>query len=322
MKSITIPALYCPFESKINNHLASTEQHTNNWIRQFKLHEGADFEKFLGDNFAYMTARFYPEASEKNLWLANDINCLLFVMDDAMDNQVDRADMIKTRNSLLEFIDKCNAILHHPETYTGPDTGVFTALHDVWIRLMAISTPEWQQHFIESLQMMFQAAVWEFDNVAAGKIPTVPEFYNTRQFLGAAHISTDMISVIEEVNISRELLNHPTVHELTVLARNAVCWANDLFSLTKELEHGDKHNMVIIVKEERQTDLQSAIRETVMIHDKDIQRFVTLANELPGVDPDNADLRKYIRILSAILIGNIDWSSAETKRYNFEFVRA
>jgi hypothetical protein len=318
-KKILIPHLYCPIKSRINPHVKLTVNHTNQWVRQFDLHRDEDFKKYDADNFGYMTARFYPTAHPENLCLANDINVLLFVMDDAMDNQVDRADLISSRNNFEIFIAEIMHILRKPKGSIHLPNGIFEATKDIWLRLIEISSPEWQAEFILSIEKMFTAALWEYDNVAVGKSPTVAEFYEKRQYLGAAHISTDMIPVIESIKLPEDILLHPLVSELTVLARNAVCWANDLFSLSKEEEHGDQHNMVIIMKSENQCSLQEAVALTAKLHDKDMTKFISLGKELLNIADNDLAISRYIQTLGAILKGNIDWSSYETKRYQFTY---
>lgn len=319
MQTVYIPDLYCPIESKINPLVDIARVHTSEWIKQFGLHEGRAYDKFVGDNFSTMTARFYPTADQLRLNLANDINSLLFVVDDAMDNQTVKADLIKTRHNYTTFVEKCMFILTEADLYIPLEEGkgVFAALNDVWKRLRAISSPEWQSNFVKSIQLMFDAGTWEFENVQAGKLPTVAEFYKKRPFLGAAHISTDLISVIENIDLPDKIINHPSIVDVVNLCRNIVCLANDLFSLSKELIHGDEHNMVIIIMKEMNISLEDAILKTVNIHNSDMTKFIFLTRELPSFEKYDASLRHYVSTLGAILKGNVDWSSTETSRYSF-----
>lgn len=319
MNAIILPILYCPIEPAINPNYQHAIDHTNVWVKRFALHADSSYEKYLDDNFGMMTARFYPECGLDQLKLANDANVLLFVMDDAMDNQIERDELIQSRLNFERFVAACKQILSDPQPPKAGETGVMAALADVWIRFKAISTPEWQHHFVESLHKMFAAGLWEYGNVQNGQLPSVAEFYKRRQYLGAAHVSTDMIEVIEEISLPADILQHPAVTELVVLARNLVCWANDLFSLSKELDHGDQHNMVLIMKAERGLSLETAIVQAAALHDQEMRQFEKVAAQLPSFGAHDAAVRKYVRILAAILRGNMDWSYGETARYNFEY---
>jgi hypothetical protein len=318
MQPLRIPRLYCPILARINPLEEQSTVHTINWIKKFNLHSGPALEKFIGDNFGKMTARFYPTADQLRLNLANDVNSLLFVMDDDMDHQTEKADLILSRQNYITFVDKCMDILRLADAYLlDSPTGVFAALHDVWKRLRAISTPQWQAGFIESIGKMFEAGFWEYENVQQGILPSVKDFYNLRPFLGAAHISTDLICVIENIDIPESILKYENVLEATLLARKIVCWANDLFSYSKEADHGDMHNMISIIMTESKVSLEQAILRTVSIHNQDMDKFISISNELPSFGNYDSQLRHYIMVLGAILRGNIDWSAGETTRYDF-----
>lgn len=319
MQLLHIPKLYCPIDSSINSFFEQATNHTIEWVQRFNLHTGESLIKFIGDNFGSMTARFYPTASLERLKLANDINSLLFVMDDAMDHQVEKSDMILSRQNYLTFVSSCMEILVIGNTrkFNIGDIGVLPALEDVWTRLKAISDKTWQLHFIHSIEEMFEAGKWEFDNVQTNSLPAVREFISRRPYLGAAHISTDLISVIEDIRLPNSILTHQSVNQATLLCQRIVCWANDLFSYPKEEIHGDMHNLVSIILRENNCTLQEAILKTVTIHNQDMTKFITVCSELPSFGDYDSHLRHYIRILGAILKGNVDWSTKETHRYEF-----
>ena len=266
-----------------------------------------------------MTARFYPTASLERLKLANDINSLLFVMDDAMDNQVEKSDMVRSLQNYQSFVSSCLDILTLDKVrrFHIGDTGVLPALEDVWIRLKEISDIAWQRNFVHSIEQMFAAGKWEFENVESDSLPTVNEFISRRPYLGAAHISTDLISIIEDIRLPEAIYNHQSVYQATLLCRRIVCWANDLFSYGKEEIHGDLHNLVSIILREYRCNLSEAILKTVSIHNQDMSKFMTVCSELPSFGDYDSHLRHYIGILGAILKGNVDWSTRETHRYEF-----
>lgn len=316
MKTITLPSLYCPWRPRINPHVNAVSNHTDNWVKQFGLFNEESFKSYQAANFAYLTARFYPTATPERLDLANDLNTLLFCLDDAMDNQVIKSDITGTRHHFEQFIHACLSILEQRNVRPqSGETAVFAGLKDVWSRLLPISSELWQTCFIRDIRLMFDTALWEFDNVSNSKFPSVASFYAKRQYLGAAHIATTLIPVIEGLEVPEKILQHPTIHDLTVIARNAIVFANDLYSLSKELDHGDNHNMVLVLREERDLSLDAAISQTAMLHNNEVFRFEKHSKELPSFGAYDPDIRRYVQVLSAMVRGNIDWSEKETKRY-------
>lgn len=306
--------LHSPFPSRINAYLNDCIRHTDSWVQLYQLHSGADYEKYKRDNFGYMTARFYPDADRQRLLLANDIDVMLFVIDDALDHQLQPKDLIQSKNNLEVFLARVFDLLDHPDSY--PDSrDIFGAIRDCWMRLKAISSASWQARFKESIGQMFQAARWEYGNVQSGVLPTVEQFRERRQFLGAAHISTDLIPVIDNLDLPEAILFHADLHKLTIAARNAVCFANDIFSLQKEIAHGDEHNIVLLLQKQYHLSIAEAIDQAIAIHNEEIDTFINAWQQLPSYGSYDADVQCYIKTLGAILSGDIVWSLNETHRY-------
>ncbi|CAL1520115.1 terpene synthase family protein [Chitinophaga sp. MM2321] len=321
MQTITVPGLYCPFSPRINKYVIDTHLRTSQWVRKFNLYDEAKFVKFLSDNYTWMVARFFPTANRERMQLANDSHVLLFAMDDALDNQMNKSSVIENAASLHGFTEKCMHVLQNKERFTLADGGPLLAgLTDVWDRTKALSSAQWQQHFENGIRILFDAAAWEYRNTSTDRIPGIEEFMRMRPFAGAAHISTDMIEIVEQIYLPEEILQHPKIDRLTKLARGLVCWANDLYSCSKELEHGDTHNLVKVISHEKRISLQRAVAKAVEIHDQEMNEFATLSANLPVFSISmNKVVEKYAFVLSAILRGNIDWSTMETARYRFVY---
>lgn len=315
MHALTIPELNAPFPSRIHPCVQDIYKQTALWVKKFRLHQGPAFARYRKEGLSWMTARFYPTAPQNRLQVTDKFNTLLFAMDDLMDHNDHRSAVISSRASFEAFIDLCMQIMEG-QRLNLPGTGHLAALADVWAEVTALSSAGWQQRFRSGIRQMFDAALWAHDNVAAGRMPTIRAFYRMRPFLGAANTSTDMIEFTEGVKLSPVMLQHPVVAELTRLCQITVCLANDLFSLSKEMAHADKHNMVLITQREKGCSLQAAIRETVRIHNSDVARFIKLSGQLPV---SSEDLGGYVVCLSALMRGNIDWSLGETNRYHFSY---
>ena len=102
---------------------------------------------------------------------------------------------------------------------------------------------------------------------------------------------------------------------LTLASHNAVCWANDVISLEKELARGDVHNLVLVLAHDEGLDLREAVDRVAHTHDAEVEEFVRLSSRLPsfGVAVDE-HLGRYVAALQARIKGNLDWS-LESARY-------
>ena len=157
-------------------------------------------------------------------------------------------------------------------------------------------------------------------NIEAGIWPELKDYLEYRQYIGAANVATDCIEMIDKINLPDEVWEHPVLVELTELCRNTVCWANDLFSLAKERERGEYHNLVSILAHEKRISMQRAIAGTIDIHDRQVRRFIRLTAQLPMYDErTNTEIIRYVEGLRAIMRANIDWSNFETSRYHYRY---
>ena len=316
---LVIPRLYCPFPSKINPLVHLADQHTAEWVQQFRLvpsEEVLDF--YQQQKFAWMVARMFPNADEDALCTFCDLNTFLFFLDDQFDHP-DAQSGFNGKDKFRHFVKRLVNILQHNEKTTLEKDGpVFAALGDLWRRLKRMSDASWQQQFINGIIAIFEAAVWQFENERRQILPGLTDYMNNRQYLGAANVATDTIPVAERIELPGYVYDHRIVHRLTELCRNTVCWANDLFSFSKEMEHLDQYNLVAILKREHNLSLDDAITATVQIHDEQVREFISLSGEAAIFEEaENEALSHYVNALGAIMKGNIDWSVKETSRYSF-----
>lgn len=310
--------LLSPFPSRINSNVIDAAELTLQWVRAYELHAGAALEKYKHEKLTWMTARFYPTAEGDHFFLSDKFNTLLFAMDDSMDHLDTKSDIIQNRETFIFFINACLRVMKGETTHLKSQTGFLPALDNLWEELTHISSKQWQENFIRSIEKMFNAALWSFDNVAMNHVPSIKEFYNMRPFLGAAHISTDLILIIEQFDVPDEILHHSVMKELIWLCQITVCLANDIFSYEKESKHLDKHNMVAVIQEEKGFPVDKAIAATIKMHNDDVKNFVALVQSRPSFGEHDPEVNRFIMILTAIMKGNIDWSMHESGRYDME----
>jgi hypothetical protein len=323
MPPVTIPLLYCPFSPAINPLAEEAARHTDAWVSAFDLHTGAAYSRYRENNFARLTARFYPGAGAEQLKIANDFIVLLFALDDLLDYQHERLPLIQKQEHLHTFIDHFTAVIHHrPVAISKAEAPVLAAWADLWPRIVSISPDNRANGFAHHMTALLEAALWESGNMRT-RLPTVAQYMEKRPYLAGAHISTGIIPVIEDISLPDEVLQHPVVAELEQLSRSLVCWSNDLFSFGKEQEHGDDHNLVNLLQHERRLSQEEAVLCAAAIHNTDMRRFVTLSGRLPVYDETtNRALARYVEALRRHIRGNVDWSEKDSGRYSFVYGRS
>lgn len=318
---IIVPNLYCPFPSRISPAAAAVDQHTSNWLRHYDLlpTEGM-YETFSSYKFAWMTSRTYPDADPEFLCLANNLNSWLFVLDDQLDHIEAETANFRDKRFLQKIISDFVAILRNERYEASPGFyAVLEAFRDFWEKIRNKSSVAWQCQFTLSMKATFEAAVWEAENAKKKRYPNVDQYMQMRPFFAGANLGTDMVEPACKISLPTFVLQNEHFQKLIELSRRVVCWSNDLFSLSKEISHGDEHNLVMVLKHQYRLSLEEAIGKAADIHNRDISSFIQLKNRFPSFgDPYlDGEILRYIDHLELMIRGFFDWSIKDTKRYQF-----
>lgn len=313
MLKTKIPQIFCPFPSMINPFAKEAEQHTADWVHHFELvRSDKARERFRRARFAMLSSRAFPAAGRFKLCIAAEFNTWLFLLDDKNDeSRFGKRDFLEMVHSFVTMILQNNQVV-------APEEGMPLAnsFADLWKRLRKISSPAWQQRFEKSMIDYLDACLWEVDNRIRHEAPSVKDYIEKRPYTGALYADIELIEVLESIYLPDEVRLHETVQQLALACNNVVCWANDLFSFDKERRQGDVHNLVVVLKEERELDLEEALEETARMHDAEVRRFISLSENLPSFGNEvNEELERYVGVLKAWMRANLDWSFQDTARY-------
>jgi len=190
------------------------------------------------------------------------------------------------------------------------------ALRDLRQRLVVLApTSIWMRRFTRSVAEHFTSTVWKATNRSRGLNPDLKSYIRMRPITGGLYVDTEFIGIAERTHVPPEVREHPDVKSLMRTSNNVICWANDLFSLEKEAESGDVHNLVLILRHERKGSLQKAVSDAVTMHNSQVEEFENLEPRIPSFGRAvNANLGRYIAVLKTRMCGNFDWSQ-ESGRY-------
>lgn len=292
---ITIPELYCPFPGVMNPLAEVAAYETLKWRRRFRLLHMPNHQ------LSMLTARCYPTATKERLLLADKFMHLLFAIHDE-----------------VTATDELSAILHN-RLVIRENTGINAAFADAWEQLQAVSSRSWQQEFQLGMQKMFDTAQWASQNKTLGRMPGIAYFYQKRPYLGIAHPVIQLISVIENIELPAATWREPALEDLTTFARNALCCASDLFSLCREVEEENAHNIVQVIRRDDHLSVEGAVNQTTQLHNNDMNHFVRISQNHPLFAQHEGGLKQYAVSLAAVLRGHIDWSTGDTERYRFTY---
>jgi hypothetical protein len=317
MQLYTIPALYCPFPTYIHPLVHEIEEQTNQWILDHHLLDSYEtYCKYKDYQFATFIARSFPFGDYIDICIWSNFNTLLFIVDDKFDDEEtinDHETFHAFKSTFMEVIEK------NIKCTIKNDGPILAALSNIWSRLLLRSSAAWQQKFIKCVIDMFSGLGWQFDLIRNNKLPDLKKYMEIRQYLGAAHMSTESLEITGKISLPEYVYKNPKVQKLTEISRNTICFANDLFSLAKESEesqNGGEFNLVTILKHKYNLNIEEAIKGAAEIHDALVKEFLEISKHIYIYDIDiNNMLLKYVQALECQMIANIVWSTKETTRY-------
>ena len=306
-EQLVLPELFCPFPSVVNPYAEAVQQHTLDWLQHNELVKGkAAYERVFAANFGGLAARFHPDAPRNELQLVSDWYAWMFFQDDLRDE----SEIGKHPDQLAAMDARFLEILKGKEPMDR-DGALGLALWDLQRRLRARVTVTWMRRFIRSVAEYFDATVWEATNRARGTTPDVVTYIRVRPLTSGLKIDTQFIEISHGIHLPSEVRADPVVSRLTLASNNAVCWANDIISLDKEIKRGDVHNLVLVLQSTEHLTLQQAIDRAGQMHDAEVGSFIELEPRLPsfgrGID---TNLQRYIAVLRARMRGHLEWSYA------------
>jgi 5-epi-alpha-selinene synthase len=309
---IVVPDLYCPFVPAVNSYAEDVREETLSWASYFGLLADEQYRRILrGAASSGLAARCHPFAGREELRLISDLYAWMFLQDDRRDE----SEVGRRPGRLFDDDRRALEVLRSEEP-TRRDGPAVRALRDLRDRFASQAPgPAWMKRFVRGVEGYFDATTWEATNRARGVVPDPDAYLRLRPLTAGLTIDDELIELAGEARLFGGARECPAVRRLTAASRRAVCWANDLASLEKELARGDVHNLVVVLASAEDLDLQEAVERVARMHDAEVREFIRLSSHLPsfGAAVDE-QLGRYVAVLRARIRGNLDWSH-ETARY-------
>lgn len=313
MLNIKLPALYCPFPAAISQYVEVVGQHNLEWVRSFNLVTGESGYQLLHAAYYHgLAARAYANSSLEALELYCDYMVWIFIVDD----QFEEAGITKQPEQLepehMRLVDILKGTL-----LADVNRPAEMALQNILYRVHQFlhTTSDLMLRFIKNWEDYFQGVRWEVLNHSQGITPNLATYMKMRPMISGLYPFFDLILIGNRIPLPLEVLEHPIVKRLNLAANNVVAWANDIFSLEKEIRKEQTHNLVLVLQHEYQIPLQDALDRAAEHHDAEVQTFIELSSQLPSFESEiDANLQHYLSGLRSWMRGNMDWYQ-ESLRY-------
>lgn len=297
--------IWCPFAPAINQFAIIADRNTLEWAQRFNLLARDD--RYGHDRpieYGWLAARAYPNSGWAELQIAADWISWLFLMDD----ECDETGVGRDPRLLGQLHDRMIAILRGAEPVDS-DPPLARALHDLRSRMAERASPAWLERFTSAVEDYFVANRWEANNRLLGITPSLATYQIKRAHTGAVFACFELLSITDGIDLPPAVRDSAVVQGLTLLANCVICWCNDILSVNKEHKHGDVHNLVIVLQNERRISNEAAMSETIKVHNDTVQAFLDLEKKLPSFGPAvDAEVARYVDSLRHWMRANLDWS--------------
>lgn len=296
--------LVYPFFGSISPYADAVDQATLAWAETFGLLTDETRRKSRCLQYGLLAARAYPRADREMVQIAADWIAWLFFMDD----QCDEAGIGRDLQQMTALHERFLAVLEGASP-SAQDWALTHALADIRRRLAVRAPDGWLRRFSEHARLYFTANRWETVNRQLGTTPNVATYCAARLFSGAVYACFDLIELAEQIELPFYARYHSTVQQLEQAANNIICWCNDVLSYPKEIQHGDRHNLVLVIQREYQCSLSEAVERALALHALETSTFVQKRAQIPHFNPAvNTALETYIDGLQFWICANRDWS--------------
>jgi len=239
--------------------------------------------------------------SKEHLRTGCDLTFTLLVFEDSAD--VAHSDHVQL------MADITMEALHNPHTPRPKDEWIGGEVtRQFWELAIKTASPGSQKRFIEAIDTYAQSVVQEAKDRSQRHIRTVDEYMEVRR--DTIGLKPSFAILEAGLNLPDEVVRHPVIQRLLILAAEMVLLDNDMISYNIEQARGDNHNIVAIIMHHNKTDIQGAM-DWVHRYHKEVQaEFMDIyENKIPKFgEPVDTELAQYVDGVGNLVRAHFEWS--------------
>jgi hypothetical protein len=303
MSAFHLPKLYCPFTPELHPQMKDIEgEALERWAKLLGLHSRHGvFRKLQRSHFPVLLGRCHPTAPKERIRAALDFLIWNFSWDDQVDVGHVPAEWVRQQSEMAMAVLQ-GAIPYHD---APPLLWLLAGIRERMVELMP---REWMERFIRACHAYFTGTIWEAETRGQRECLDVDTYIELRRLSVGTYMVFTQIEAIEGFFLPEEVLSHPALTELIVVATDVIAWANDLFSLAQDMKDEFHPNLVFSLRKQHGLELQAAIDKAVEMHDEAVRRFLELEKKLPSFGEHDAQVASYVTGMRRWIRANVDWS--------------
>jgi 5-epi-alpha-selinene synthase len=316
MEPFMIPDIYCPFPSQISPYLEQVRSYTLEWVQRFHLvQQETVLQHYLAADLSQFSCRVYPNANVEELCFIDNWVSWITQFDDWFDD----SGLGMRPGYIYRIHQHLLAILQDPPLAI-PQGPIAEALSDIWQRADTLASSAWKRRFAQHHADYFAACRWDAENRVRKHVPDVQAYIENRRNSVANTISFDMFDLSEHIDFSAKIDEDESFQAILRAANNIVAWINDVYSLKKELAHGDVCNLVVAVQYAQHCSLQDAVNHVCAMVEAETRSFQAMVQDFPTYSPEfDHSIRQYLFDLGKWIRGPLDWYHRTLRYVDVEY---
>ena len=307
----SLPRPRYPFPNLVNAHIDELARECDQWIDEdYQFHSQEARDRHKRHRFTDLPARAFPTLTLPELRPIARFTSSGAMMDDYFDHS-GRSEVSAARERIM-------ALLTGQDSREPRDLGIYRQFYLLRQDALACGVP-WHlyERLVDKTDDMITAFQDEKPYIAASRPPPLATFLVIREnSSGGAVFATYTAMENNFRTLPDTVLDHPVVRRLHALAGRLIGWHNDLISLPKELHRkGDVVNLVHVLRQEHEVDLEDAYLMALEFHDRDLDEFLVLCDNLPHFGAYHELAHSYTDALGVMIQGVYAWHVENSGRY-------
>jgi 5-epi-alpha-selinene synthase len=308
-----VHALGYPWAARRNRAVAQAEAAARDWVSAYELVTGeAATRSFEQVGVGALAAYAYPDAEPLMLELIAEVMAWVFIQDDVHDTaapQCQRPERVRHR------FDRYLEIVRTGRVQASAEPAA-AALADLSSRLIALGSPAWHAHFVETMRRFWMdGLVVETYYRSRGLSPDPASYMAMRVETVGVYVCLDLLELTMEQELPSRVRADPILRRITWLTSRIIAYVNDVFSYDKEVRAGDVNNYLHVVRRSESMSLAGAIDRAVRVHDRELAQFCQLGGTLMDYGPDaRRAVERYMAGCRSWMTGALRWQQS-SRRY-------
>ncbi|KAI0292481.1 terpenoid synthase [Multifurca ochricompacta] len=293
---------------RLNPHYIDVKEASSAWFRSFEAFSTKTQDAYDRCDFSLLASLGYPFHDKERFRTGCDLMNVLFLFDEYSD--VANEDEVQVMAKIvMDALRNPHTPRPKGEWIGGEVTRQF------WELAIKTASPPSQKRFIETFGAYAQSVVRQAVDRTNKHIPTIQEYFQVRR----DNVGTKPVfAVLElEMNLPDEVVHHPAIEELSILATDMVILGNDIASYNIEQARGDdNYNIITIVMHQNRIDIRGSVDLVYEYHKELEGKFMDIyENKIPKFgEPVDEQLAQYVDGLGNWVRVNDQWSF-ESERY-------